>query len=94
VKLVFSRPGKPVDNAFIESFNGRLRDECLNANWFYSLAEAKKISESWIKDYNEERPHSGLGGLTPIEYETGARPPAQGTRGSSRARLERKSRRL
>lgn len=69
VKLVFSRPGKPVDNAFIESFNGRFRDECLNANWFYSFDEARKIIETWIKDYNEERPHSALGGLTPIEYE-------------------------
>lgn len=69
VKLVFSRPGKPVDNAFIESFNGRLRDECLNANWFYSLDEARKLIEDWITDYNRERPHSALGGLTPIEYE-------------------------
>jgi putative transposase len=69
VKLVFSRPGKPVDNAFIESFNGRFRDECLNANWFYSFDEAKNVIERWIKDYNEERPHSALGGLTPIEYE-------------------------
>jgi len=69
VKLVFSRPGKPVDNAFVEAFNGRLRDECLNANWFHSLDEAKRIIETWIKDYNEERPHSALGGLTPMEYE-------------------------
>lgn len=69
VKLVFSRPGKPVDNAFIESFNGRFRDECLNANWFYSFSDAKNVIETWIKDYNEERPHSALGGLTPIEYE-------------------------
>ncbi len=69
VKLHFSRPGKPVDNCFIESFNGRLRDECLNANWFYSLDEARTLIEKWIKDYNEERPHSALGGLTPIEYE-------------------------
>lgn len=69
VKLVFSRPGKPVDNAFIESFNGRLRDECLNANWFYSFDEARKLIEDWITDYNEQRPHSSLGGLTPIEYE-------------------------
>jgi putative transposase len=69
VKLIFSRPGKPVDNAFVESFNGRLRDECLNASWFYSLAEATKLIEGWIKDYNEERPHSALGGLTPMEYE-------------------------
>jgi len=69
VKLAFSRPGKPVDNAFVESFNGRLRDECLNANWFHSLDEARNLIKSWIKDYNEERPHSALGGLTPMEYE-------------------------
>jgi putative transposase len=69
VRLQFSRPGKPVDNAFVEAFNGRLRDECLNANWFYSLDDARILVEGWIKDYNEERPHSALGGLTPIEYE-------------------------
>ncbi len=69
VKLLFSRPGKPVDNAFVESFNGRLRDECLNANWFYSFAEARNVIRTWTEDYNEERPHSALGGLTPIEYE-------------------------
>ena len=69
VTLRFSRPGKPVDNAFVESFNGRLRDECLNANWFYSFDEAKRLIEAWIKDYNEHRPHSALGGLTPNQYE-------------------------
>jgi putative transposase len=69
VKLHFSRPGKPVDNAFVEAFNGRLRDECLNANWFNSIPDARRLIESWVKDYNEERPHSALGGLTPIEYE-------------------------
>jgi len=69
VKLQFSRPGKPVDNAFVEAFNGRLRDECLNASWFTSLDDARHVIESWVKDYNEERPHSALGGLTPMEYE-------------------------
>jgi putative transposase len=69
VKLQFSRPGKPVDNAFVEAFNGRLRDECLNASWFTSLDDARKVVERWVKDYNEERPHSSLGGLTPMEYE-------------------------
>lgn len=69
VTLIFSRPGKPVDNAFIESFNGRFRDECLNANWFRTLAEAKVLISQWLKDYNEQRPHSALGGMTPIEYE-------------------------
>ena len=69
VRLHFIRPGKPVDNAYIESFNGRLRDECLNAHWFYSLHDAKKLIDDWWQDYNAERPHSALGGLTPIEYE-------------------------
>ena len=69
VQLHFIRPGKPVDNAFIESFNGRFRDECLNAHWFTSLQDAKKLVGEWWIDYNEERPHSALGGLTPMEYE-------------------------
>jgi len=69
VTLIFSRPGKPVDNAFVESFNGRFRDECLNANWFQTLADAKTLINSWWADYNEHRPHSALGDMTPIEYE-------------------------
>jgi putative transposase len=69
VTLYFSRPGKPVDNAFIESFNGRLRDECLNTNWFYGLEQAREVIDAWLKDYNEHRPHSSLAGLTPVEYE-------------------------
>jgi putative transposase len=69
VHLYFSRPGKPVDNAFIESFNGRLRDECLNTNWFYGLEHAREVISEWLEDYNERRPHSSLAGLTPVEYE-------------------------
>jgi putative transposase len=69
VTLIFSRPGKPVDNAFVESFNGRFRDECLNANWFQTLAEAKTLINTWWADYNEHRPHSALGDMTPIEFE-------------------------
>ena len=69
VRLHFSRPGKPVDNAFIESFNGRLRDECLNTNWFYGLEHARESINQWIEDYNERRPHSSIAGLTPAEYE-------------------------
>lgn len=69
VQLLFSRPGKPVDNAFIESFNGRLRDECLNTNWFYGLEQAREVLAEWIDDYNTCRPHSSLDGLTPAEYE-------------------------
>ena len=68
VKLDFSRPGKPVDNAFIESFNRIARDECLNDNWFLSLDHAKEIIEEWQYDYNNNRPHSALGGLTPVEF--------------------------
>jgi putative transposase len=69
VQLHFSRPGRPVDNAFIESFNGRLRDECLNTNWFYGLEQAREVIGAWLEDYNERRPHGSLGGLTPMEYE-------------------------
>jgi putative transposase len=68
VKLNFIRPGKPVENAYIESFNGRFRDECLNTNWFLSLKHARAVIEEWRKDYNEVRPHSSLKGSTPKEY--------------------------
>lgn len=68
VTLDFSRPGKPVDNAFIESFNGSFRDECLNTNWFLSLEDAKEKIEAWRKDYNEWRPHSSLDNMTPMQY--------------------------
>ena len=65
VTLDFSRPGKPTDNPFIESFNGSLRDECLNINWFLSLEDAQQKIEAWRNEYNEFRPHSSLGYLTP-----------------------------
>jgi putative transposase len=68
VKLNYIRPGKPIENAYAESFNGRLRDECLNENWFISLKHAREVIEGWRKDYNEARPHSSLDGLTPQEY--------------------------
>ena len=68
VKLDFSRPGKPVDNAFIESFNRTVRNECLNDNWFLSLSHAKEVIEDWQNDYNNVRPHSTLDGLTPAEF--------------------------
>ena len=61
-------PGKPTDNAYIESFNGRLRDECLNAHWFLSLADARSKIEAWRRQYNESRPHTALGWLTPQEF--------------------------
>ena len=68
VKLDFIRPGKPVENAYIESFNGRFRDECLNENQFVSLQDARVRIESWRMDYNTERPHGSLNGLTPAEF--------------------------
>lgn len=68
VTLDFSRPGKPTDNALIESFNGSLRDECLNAHWFLSVDDARKKIEAWRKDYNGFRPHSSLGNLTPYQF--------------------------
>jgi putative transposase len=70
IKLDFIRPGKPVDNAYIESFNGRLRDECLNDQLFLSLQDAQEKLEAWRTDYNTCRPHSSLGDLTPEEFVT------------------------
>ena len=68
VHLNFIEPGKPNQNAFIESFNGRFRDECLNEHWFANLGEARRIIEAWRLDYNQDRPHSALGYLTPNEF--------------------------
>ena len=74
VTLDFSRPGKPTDNAFIESFNGSFRAECLNACWFLSLADARAKCEAWRTDYNTVRPHSSIGQKTPIELAKSSRP--------------------
>ncbi|WP_354513391.1 IS3 family transposase [Luteibacter sp. PvP019] len=68
VQLRLIEPGKPNQNAYIESFNGRLRDECLNEHWFPSLLHARTEIENWRREYNEERPKKGLGGLTPAAY--------------------------
>lgn len=68
VKLHFIRPGKPVENAYIESFNGRFRDECLNMHLFLDLADARATTSAWRQDYNDVRPHSSLGGLAPAEF--------------------------
>jgi len=68
VRLEFIQPGKPAQNAYAESFNGRLRDECLNANWFTSLSDARRKIESWRQDYNQQRPHSSLHYLSPAEF--------------------------
>lgn len=68
VQLFLIEPGKPNQNAYIESFNGRFRDECLNEHWFTSLQHARVVVEAWRKEYNEERPKRSLGGLTPAAY--------------------------
>jgi transposase InsO family protein len=68
VRLFLIQPGKPNQNAYIESFNGRLRDECLNEHWFVSLAHAQAVIEAWRLEYNEGRPKKSLGGLTPSAY--------------------------
>ena len=66
--LDFSRPGKPTDNAFIEAFNARVRQECLNQHWFLSLSDARSKIDQWRAMYNHERPHSRLGYRTPEEF--------------------------
>lgn len=68
VTLDFSRPGKPTDNAFIESFNGRFREECLNEHWFLNLKDAQQHVDRWRDDYNHHRPHSSLGNRSPVEF--------------------------
>jgi putative transposase len=68
VRLLFITPGRPIENAYIESFNGKFRDECLNEHWFLSLDEVRATTESWRIDYNRDRPHSSLGHLTPEEF--------------------------
>lgn len=68
IDVQYIQPGKPIENAFAESFNGRFRAECLNANWFTSLAQARRIIADWMRHYNEERPHSSLGYLTPNDF--------------------------
>jgi len=67
VELHFIEPGKPVENCYIESFNGKFRDECLSEHWFLHLPHAREVIEAWRVDYNEVRPHRSLGNLTPAE---------------------------
>ncbi len=81
VQIDFSRPGKPTDNSFIETFNGSFRGWCLNRHWFESLAQAKREIEAWRRDYNESRPHQALNDLTPGEFarQHSLRPAAEGS---------------
>jgi len=68
IQLDYTRPGKPTDNCYIESFNGKFRDECLNENWFTTIKEARETIRSWLEDYNYKRPHSSLGNCSPYEF--------------------------
>ena len=77
VKLEFSRPGRPTDNPFIESFNGHFREECLDQHWFADLAEARQVIEAFRVEYNRERPHSALGNRTPAEFLDAWGPPTK-----------------
>jgi len=79
VKLDFSRPGKPTDNAIVESFDGRLRRECLTAHWFLSVADAQRKVDAWRWDYNHRRPHSSLGGDVPADFAERCAPSACAT---------------
>jgi putative transposase len=71
VQIDFSRPGKPTDNSFVETFNGSLRDECLNVHWFETMDDAQRSIEAWRRDYNESRPHMALGDMSPAEFARG-----------------------
>jgi putative transposase len=68
VRIDFSRPGKPTDNCYVETFNGSLRDECLNVHWFETLDQARKMIEAWRRDYNESRPHMALAEVSPLDF--------------------------
>ena len=71
IEVQFIEPGKPTQNAFAESFNGRFRDECLNLHWFESLSDARRRTATWRQHYNHARPHSGLGNLNPLPIPPG-----------------------
>lgn len=91
VQLAFSRPGKPTDNAHIEAFNGRLRQECLNHHWFLSLHDARSKIEDWLYTYNESRPHCALDWLTLAEFafQCWAREGCEATKEPKNSTLER-----
>ena len=75
IQHILIQPGKPTQNAYIESFNGKFRDECLNENWFESLAQAREVIAIWRQDYNEVRPHGTIGRIPPAEFAANHRNP-------------------
>jgi putative transposase len=68
IRIIYIQPGRPMQNGYVESFNGRFRDECLNANWFATMADVRQKIEAWRQDYNDDRPHSALGYRAPREF--------------------------
>ena len=89
VKLHFIEPGKPMQNGYVESFNGKFRDECLNENWFIDLPDVRQVTEDYRVDYNEERPHRSLGNLTPSEYIAKLKLPTAAAVGLSNGSMDR-----
>ena len=89
VKLHFIEPGKPMQNGYVESFNGKFRDECLNENWFIDLPDVRQVAEDYRVDYNEERPHRSLGNLTPSEYIAKLKLPTAAAVGLSNGSMDR-----
>ena len=84
VRLDFIAPGKPTQNPYVESFNGKIRDECLNEHWFSNMADARRTLELWRQDYNTVRPHSGLNNLTPEQFAAQHHKPGQPPIGATR----------
>ena len=85
IELLHIQPGKPTQNAQVESFHGRMREECLNLSWFENLFDARRKIAEWQREYNEERPHSSLGYLTPQEFASRALPESRGKDGGKAA---------
>jgi len=90
IELVHIRPGKPVENAHVESFNGRLREECLNVSWFRNLFDARRQIEAWRGHYNSDRPHSSLGYRTPEQFAALNRAAGQFSAGAGARDLKRR----
>ena len=88
VELKLIQPGKPMQNGYIESFNGKFRDECLNEHWFSDLAHARELINQWRIDYNENRPHSSLGYQTPLEFAAANRQIDSRTTGITNLKLD------
>ena len=88
IQHILIQPGKPTQNAYIESFNGKFRDECLNENWFESLTQAREVIAIWRQDYNEVRPHGTIGRIPPAEFAAKYRKPNPSTTDAGSVNLQ------